>query len=446
MEDKRTKLTMAEKISYGMGDCGANVVIGLGGFLMAYYTDTVGIAAAAIGTMMLLSRVFDGATDLIMGGIVDKTKSRYGKARPWMLWTAPLMLIALVLQFAVPEGWGDGAKLAYAYLTYIFQNCIVYTANNLPFNALLPRMTLDVQERGSTAAIRFIMTQFTTLIVTAVTTTLIGNGTSWKTMAFLYGLVAMIMSVICFFGCKEHVGEDVSGILKVENVPIRTALPALMKNKYFFIQALLFLILYIGACVPGTLGVYFCKDVLGNLSVMTLLSMCSTIPAIIVNFALPVILRKYGKWKMMLAGTVLMFLGSLLVGIGGSSLPVVMAGMIMKGFGNGPIMSCIFAMTADIVDYGEWKTGVRSEGLVNCCTSFGMKVGIGLGLAVGSWILAIGGYDGAAAVQSSGALAAIRFGYGYLGAVIAAICCVLIFCMNLDKYMKQIQADLEKKH
>lgn len=446
MENNQKKLTLAEKLSYGMGDCGANVVIGLGGFLTAYYTDTVGIAAAAIGTMMLASRIFDGVTDLIMGGIVDKTKSKYGKARPWMLWTAPLMMIALALEFMVPASWGDGAKLAYAYITYIFQNCIVYTANNLPFNALLSRMTLDVQDRGSAAAIRFIMTQFTTLIVTAVTTSLINRGTSWSTMALGYGFVAMIMCLICFFGCKEHIGEDSTGALKVENVPFKTAFPALLKNKYFFIQALLFLVLYIGVCVPGVLGVYFTRDVLGNLGLMTLMSMCTTIPAIIANFAMPTLIGKVGKRKLMLAGSIMMFFGSILVGLGGSSLPIVVIGMLMKGLGNGPISSGIFAMTADIVDYGEWKTGVRSEGLVNCCTSFGMKVGIGLGLAAGSWILAIGGYDGSATVQSAGTLAAIRFGYGYLGAIIAAACFVLILLMNIDKYIKEIQTSLEEKH
>ena len=112
----------------------------------------------------------------------------------------------------------------------------------------------------------------------------------------------------------------------------------------------------------------------------------------------------------------------------------------------GPISSGVFAMTADVVDYGEWKTGVRSEGLVNSCTSFGMKVGIGLGSAVGSWILALGGYDGTAAVQSASALGAIRFGFGYFGGILSVVCLVILFAMNIDKYIGQIQKDLEKKH
>jgi GPH family glycoside/pentoside/hexuronide:cation symporter len=119
--------------------------------------------------------------------------------------------------------------------------------------------------------------------------------------------------------------------------------------------------------------------------------------------------------------------------------------MIIKGFGMGPIMSGVFAMTADVVDYGEWKTGVRSEGLVNSCTSFGMKVGIGLGSAVCTWVLAAGGYDGTAAQQTASAVSAIRFGFSYLGAIFAAVCLVLILLMNIDKDIDKIQRDLQMK-
>lgn len=141
---KENRLSMQEKISYGLGDGAANIYVAMAmTFLSGYYTDTVGLAAAAIGTMMLVARLFDGVTDLIMGAVVDKTKSRYGKARPWVLWTAPLMAIGLVALFHVPEGLSDSGKLAYAYISYILLNCIIYTANNLPYNALLSRMTLS---------------------------------------------------------------------------------------------------------------------------------------------------------------------------------------------------------------------------------------------------------------------------------------------------------------
>lgn len=237
MGRKKNGLSWTEKISYGMGDCGANVTVALcSTFLTAYYTDTVGIAAAAVGTMMLLARVFDGITDIVMGAVVDRTKTRWGKARPWVLWTAPLMAIALILEFNVPGGLSGNGKLVYAYLTYIFQNCIVYTANNLPFNALLSRMTLNVQDRASAATTRFVMTQLTTLVINAVTATLLSTA-GWFWLSIIYGIVTFVMCLICFLGTREHIGEDAeTGVVQVENVPLKTALPALLKNRYFYIQ------------------------------------------------------------------------------------------------------------------------------------------------------------------------------------------------------------------
>ena len=447
MENKSKKLAMKEKLAYGLGDCSANVVTALvGTYLTAYYTDTVGIAAAAVGTMMLLARIFDGVTDIVMGVIVDKTSTRWGKARPWLLWTAPFMAIALVLLFHVPSGMSDGGKLIYAYLTYIFQNCIVYTANNLPYNALLSRMTLDVQDRASTASTRFVMTQITNLIVTSLTATLMGT-VGWHWLSIIYGIVTCILLIISFLGTKEHIGEDIeSGEVKLEKVPVKEALAALVKNKYFFMQTALFCVLYMGAVGSGALQFYFCDNILGNVQIITLVSMASTLAAAAVNLILPVFVKRFGKRKMMMIGCVSMGFGSFVIGSMQHSIPAIMVGTAFKGLGIGVLSSSIFALTADIVDYGEWKTGVRSEGVVNSCTSFGMKVGIGLGSALGAWILEFGGYVGTAEKQTQSALDAIGFGFGYMGVIVAALCLVLCIMLNVDKHIKQIQEDLEAKH
>ncbi len=446
---KEQRLSLSEKVSYGFGDCAANVYVAVAGtFLTAYYTDTVGLAAAAVGTMMLIARIFDGATDLVMGAIVDKTKSKYGKARPWVLWSAPFMCIGLILLFTVPSGFSSGGKLAYAYISYIFMNCLVYTANNLPYNALLSRMTLNVQDRTTTASIRFVMTQITTLIMNAVTMPLVGMF-GWTVTSVIYGIAEIVMLLICFLFCKEHIGEDASaGTVKVENVPMKVALPSVLRNQYFYMQALMFLFLYIYVVAAGMSSAYFCNVVLQNPNLIGVLSAAQTIPAIFSNFANPSLVKRFGKRKTMMAGAVLMIIGSCVVGLSGTAVPMIVIGIAIRGLGQGPIMSGIFAMTADVVDYGEWKTGVRSEGLINSCTSFGMKVGIGLGSAVGTGILALGGYlEGTAPdMQPASAISAIKFEIGYLGAIIAAICLVLVIMMNIDKYIKQIQADLEAKH
>ena len=449
LPQKEQRLTLAEKVTYGFGDCAANVYVAVGStFLTAFYTDTVGIAAAAIGTMFLLARIFDGVTDLVMGAVVDKTKSKYGKARPWVLWTAPFMALGLVLLFTVPSGLNQGGKLAYAYVSYIFMNCLVYTANNLPYNALLSRMTLNVQDRAATTSIRFVMTQITTLIMNAVTMPLVGKF-GWTITSVIFGVAEIVMLLICFFGCKEHIGEDTdAGTVKVESVPLKQALPGVLHNKYFYLQALSFLTLYIYVVATGMFAVYVCNNVLMNANLIGICSAGQTIPAMIINFINPSLVKKFGKRKVMMAGALLVVIGSVVVGLADTNFTLIMIGVVIRGFGYGPIMSGIFAMTADVVDYGEWKTGIRSEGLVNSCTSFGMKVGIGLGSAIGTWILTAGHYlEGtAAAEQPASAIAAIKFGYGYFGAIVAAVVLILIFFTNIDKYIKQIQTDLEAKH
>lgn len=447
MNNTGKKLKFSEKISYGLGDCSANVVAALvSTYLTAYYTDSIGIAAAAVGTMMLLARVFDGVTDVIMGVIVDKTSTRWGKARPWLLWTAPFMALALILLFHVPTGMSDGGKLVYAYLTYIFQNCIVYTACNLPYNALLSRMTLNVQERASVSSMRFFMTQITSLIITALTANLM-ESLGWHYLSIIYGIVACAMLIISFLGTKEHIGEDeASGTVKVDKVPIDVSVKALVKNKYFFIQTILFCFFYAGSVGIGTMTYYYCNNILGSIKYITYFTMAKTLAAASVNMILPKLVSRFGKRKMMMSGGICMAVGGFIIGSAHGVLPVALAGMTLYGAGIGIVAAGVFATTADIVDYGEWKTGVRSEGLVNSCTSFGMKVGIGMGSFLGAKILEIGGYIGTAQQQTETALNAINFGFGYMGCIVGSVCFILCLLLNVDKYMGEVQQTLEKKH
>lgn len=439
-----TKLTWREKICYGFGDCGANFTATLATtFLTGFYTDTVGISAAAVGTMLMFGRIFDGITDLFMGAVVDRTKSKYGKARPWLLWTAPFMSLALILMFNVPSSLGASGKLIYAYLTYIFQGCFVYTANNLPYNALLARMTLDVQERASASSLRFVMAQITGLLTNIATSTLLGT-LGWFWLSIIYAVLTFVLLILSFLGVKEHIGSSKEE--ETDIVPLKTAIPAVLKNKYFYLQSLMFLSLYIHIVSIASMSYYFCSSVLQNVAMVSLVSTAGTIPAIVVNLVLPNFVKKFGKRRLMIVGSVLMILGNLIVGAAGTNITLIFAGILIKGFGQGPIMSCIFAMTADVVDYGEWKTGIRSEGLVNSCTSFGMKIGVGVGSVVCTSILNAGGYLGTAATQTDAAINMIRFGFGYNGAILSAILLILIIFTNIDKDIVNIQKELELRH
>ncbi|MGN1193338.1 MAG: MFS transporter [Dorea sp.] len=445
---KEYRLGVKEKVCYSFGDCAGQIYVTLASFfLTGYYTDTVGISALAVGTMMLVARIFDGTTDLAMGAIIDKTKSKYGKARAWILWTAPLMALALIALFSVPSSLSEGGKLVYAYITYILLNCIIYTANGIAYNSLLARMTYNVQDRCSASSLRFVLGNIMALLINGVTATLV-TSIGWQRLIIIYAIIELLLLLICFAECKEHIGETEmeEDEVKTEKVPLKIAIPALLKNKYFFMQALMLVFLYINIMSVGSMTYYFCNTVLGSLAIMTVVTMAYNIPTILGSFVNPGLVAKMGKRKVLIICFILSIIGRCLVGLAGTSIPVALVGVAIHGLALGPIYSNVFAMTPDIVDYGEWKTGIRSEGLVTCCVSFGMKVGIGVGGALATWVLTFGGYEGTAAVQTAAAHTAIRFGFGYLSAILSVICLVIAIVMNLDKDIMKIQNDLMAKH
>lgn len=440
------KIAWSEKISYGIGSGGGNVITQiLGSFLTAYYTDTVGIAAASIGTMMLLTRLLDGVSDILMGSIIDRTKTKWGKARPWLFISAPLICVGLILTFNVPSSLGDSAKLVYAYLSYIFLNCIMFTAFMISHTSLLSRMTLDGHERQIMTSINQIVNNVVQLVVTGFTIAFV-NMSSWKTVSVIYGIVTAVMILICFFGTKEHLDMDeTTEEVHVETVPLNVAVPALLKNRYFYLLAALFILILGIASSHGSMTYYYCTFILEDQNMMTVLSMALTIPVIVINFFVPGITKKFGHHKTLIGSSILLVAGFAIMSAGNTPSAAVI-GTVLYGFGNGAVFACGFALSAQVVDYGEWKFNVRSEGLVNSCVSFGQKIGLGVGAAVGSWILAAGGYVGTAATQTDAAKSAIVFAFGWLSAILAALLLVVSFALNISKYDEEIRMDLEKRH
>lgn len=249
------KISLGEKLAFGAGDCGCNFVWNvLALFMTIYYTDSVMISAAAVGGIMLASRIFDGISDLVMGAIIDKTKTRWGKARPWILWSAPFMAIALILTFSVPD-ISETGKVIYAFCTYFFLTVIVYTASNLPYNALLSFITDDQKERTSLSSIRFFMVNFLVIILSFVTPPA-AKALGWFGITTIYGIIAMCCLLITFFFCKERV-EPVE--VKKENISFVKSLGYLVKNKYFIYLAIIFVIDYIMFAVNGSSGMYYVK-------------------------------------------------------------------------------------------------------------------------------------------------------------------------------------------
>lgn len=437
----------AQKWSYSIASGGGNIITTIvGSFISAYLTYSVGIGVATVSTMMLVNRVFDLFSDFLMGSLVDKTHTKYGKARPWLALSAPLTALFLILLFSVPDGMGKMGKIVYVYIMYLFINAVAFTVFFISHTALLSRLTLNGMERQKIASLEQILNQVCGLAVTTFWVPLI-NKIGYQGTAIVYGVAAGVLILVGFFGTKENIVDVEETKAQTEQgVPFKEAVGCLAKNKFFWLEMAFFALLLLHNLSGGMVTYYFCNVVLGDAGYVAILSACGMVPAMAMNLVLPNLVKKFGKRKMMIAGSITVIVTSALMGLFTSVLPMVAVLYAIKGFMMGAMFSCAFALTGDVVDYGEWKFGVRSEGLVMSGVSIGQKVGLGFGPAIAGWILAIGGYDGMAKTQTASAIASINFAYTYLAAIIGVVMLLVCLAFNIDKYTAKMQEDLTKKH
>ena len=434
MEAAKTtkKVPLINKTAYALGTGGGNIFSQIAAaFLLQYYTDTALIGAGSIATMFLVCRVFDGISDLIMGGIVDKTNTKIGKARPWLIISGPLLLLGIVLLMHVPAGASEGVKLVYAYATYIFMAVIVYTIYGIANTAMLPLMTHDKDESTMLATFSAIGNNLIGLIAGSLITPLVLN-LGWHWSSIILGAASCILVLFSGLINKEEAAEG--GEIRRETVPMKEQVKAVLKNRYFF------LLLLVGATTlimnANAIGaqIYYCNLVLGNMGFMSTLMIAGQLPGLLILFLMPSIAKKWSKQAFLLIGSVLLILGFVITGLAGTNTSMIVAGTIIRSFGAGPLLSAVFALVPDVVEYGNWKFGVRSEGLISSAQSIGSKIGIGLGSALTGWILAGVGYDPTAAVQTQSVINAIKFDYTWLGAIISIVILIIVLMLNVEKY------------
>lgn len=442
----KEKFSLREMLCYAFGDAGCNFVwTTVGSFLTLYYTNSVGISAAAAGTLMLLTRLLDGISDLIMGSIIDRTNTRWGKARPWILWTAPLMGIGLVLLFSVPSSLPSGAKLVYAYVTYILMAAVIYTACNLAYTTLLSLMTPDPAVRSTVSSIRFFVVMIAVLAISYGATPMIEK-VGWTGAAVVFGIIGCALLLICFFGTKERITENAqaNGTVGEAKMSVIDSFKILAQNKYFVLVAILFVLNYMAGGATSGAGVYYASYVLGDANLFGNLILFGMVPCMFAVFVLPKLSQSLGKWKVMMGSFVIQIVAYLLIGLFPTNLPILYAALAIKSVGQTAPMAILFALVADVVDYGELKAGKRIDGLTYSAVSFGMKVGTGLGSAVVGWALALGAYDGMAAVQADSAITAIVALYSYIPLVLIVITLIVMYMTNVDKGIAELKKQISR--
>lgn len=396
----------------GISQFALNSISGLIGMITYFYTDKVGISAAAAGTVLLVSKILDAFTDLVMGKIVDNTKSRFGKARPWMLWMSVPAAAAIVLLFCVPSGAGSSLKIAFGLATNIFATAIVYTAIAIPYGCLMALVTKSTEERSKMGILRAIMGYISGMIIAIglvpITNALGGDQKAWILVAAIFGVLSSGALVWTFFTARENYSN-----INLENeeddsrTSFKESIIILFKNKYWVIMLFVMLLVNIIYSISGSTAIYYTKYILKDENLIALLGGVGLIP-VVIGFAItqPMI-KKFGLAKSTRI--------AILIGIAGTLARVffpynLIVTLVFGGFvtfATIPLMAVGGVLVNNTIEYNEWKFGKRLVGLSNSASSFGAKIGVGLGAALIGWILALGNYDGTLAAQAKPALNSI---------------------------------------
>lgn len=387
------KLTLKEKVGYAMGDVASNFywrVFDV--FLFIFYTDVFGLSPAAVGTMMLVTRLIDAFSDPMMGALADRTKTRFGKFRPYLLWGAIPIAAAGVLVFTVPETTGDG-KLIWAYCTYIFM-MLAYTFINVPYGALLGVVTSDPVQRTDLTSFRFIGAFSGGTLVAYLTpelVTLLGNGNEalgWQLTMAVYGFVAMLLFSITFFSTQERISPPAE-----QKTSVGRDIKDLFQNKPWIILFFLALIIMITITLRGSVGTFYFKYFVGREDLIGTFTALYMIALAIGAASTPLLSRLLDKRKllMILMGAVAI-LSVVFFFVPKEQVWLMFVLQFSIGLCLGPKSPLVFSMYADTADYSQWKTGRRATAMVFSAAAFSQKLGGALAGAMIGWMLATMGY------------------------------------------------------
>lgn len=440
------KVGAKERFSFGAGDLATNIAWGaMSTYIIYFYTDIIGAAAAAIGTIMLLSRFLDGVSDVAMGAIVDRTSSKHGRARPWVLWLAIPFAISLVLIFTVPVaslGW----TLVYIAITYNIL-VLIFTGVVIPYGTLNTRMTRDFQERSKLNVTRMFAATAGILLVTVATIPLVdslgGGQQSWIITFIIFGIIAAALFLTTFKNTQERI---IDPPITASRLGVWASLKAALKNKYWVILFLIFIVFSVAESMYTGASIYFAQYLLGDTSFVALVSFLLYIPALIGLLFMQPIYRRFGKTKPMIIGAIIFIIGSVIMAFDPSSLSLATTGTLIRGVGRIPIFGAIWGMLPDTIEYGEWKTGKRIEGILYSAGSMGQKAGYGLGAALLGWILGAADYNGLQEVQPDSAIAAISAIFIYIPAVLFIVLIILFAFYRLERIYPTVEKDLAQRH
>lgn len=450
MEEKKY-LKWYNKVGYGSGDMAGNVVYSfLSSFIMIYLTNIVGLNAGIVGTLIAVSKLFDGVTDIFFGAMIDKTKSRLGKARPWMLYAYIGCAVTLVANFAIPTNMGKFAQYAWFFIAYTLLNAVFFTANNIAYAALVALVTKNSKERVEMGSWRFIFAFSTVLIIQSVTVKFVqilgGGAYAWKVVAIVFAIVGVIVNTISVFSVKELPEEELNGdgVVddEIEKYGLVEAVKLLFSNKYYIMISVTYIVQQTYSAMLN-MGIYYMTYVLLNEDLYAVFSWAINIPLIIALIITPTLVAKWkGLYKLNIVGYAIATVGRALVVVAAymHSVPLMILFTAVSSFGQGPWQGDMGAVVANCSEYTYLTKGKRIDGTMYSCTSFGTKLGGGIGTALTGWLLAASGFNGEVVTQSASCLNMLHFMYLWLPVILALIITFIMTKMNVEKANEELRA------
>ena len=443
MSKLRGDLSWTNIIGYSFGDIANNFAFAMGAlFLLNYYTDVAGISAVAAGTMLMLVRIFDAFADIAAGRIADSVNTKWGKFRPFMLFgSVPLMAFS-VLVFCVPSSWSEGGKLFYAYATYMGLG-VCYSLVNIPYGSLATAMTQQPTSRAMLSMSRSMGAALTFVCLAFVLAPKIKSHSASE-MAGVYlnytlalAVAGVALYVMCFLCTVERVQRPKA------KPALGASLKTLFRNKPLLILCAGALSALIASFSVTASNLYYCRYVLGDTSYFTYIVMAQMLVGMVGSAPLvPILVSKVGKKSTFLIGSGVATVGYLIFyAFALSGVWTALLCLAFASVGMGLAMTVIWALEADTVEWGEYESGVRIEGLTYSFFSFTRKCGQAIGGSIPAFLLGIYGYVANAPQQTDEAIFGIRAAIGLAPAVFAALTFIIMvfYPLNEKKYKEIIE-------
>ncbi len=413
-----------------------------------YCTDIVGLSAAVVGTLFLVSKIVDAFTDLGFGFLLDKTHTKWGKARPYEVFII-FEWIFTVLMFNIPNV-STTVQYIWLFIMYTMVNAVCATALGGIDSVYMARAFTTEGNRIKAMSINGFIVMFCSIVFNIVFPSwLAGKGTTqagWTTLVISLAVVMSVIGILRFVFCKEIIEDeaDENGKAATNDLTLKESLGLVAKNKYLFIVVgLMFLTFIVNNMQTAT--TYYFKYIYGDLAAQGTAAITSmvVVPALVV---FPALSKKFGTTKILQACCAIGVIGLVIRTIGGPNMPTIILRGLLFGIGTLPISMMINTYLIDCMDYGEWKTGVRIEGLVASIANFSSKVGQGVAVGLVGVVMGMAGYDGMAAVQSASANSAIVFLYNLLPIAIFVLMFILSLMYKVDSIRPQMNEDLAAMH